>query len=296
MRVDAFPAMLEHCLWPFSSSSSSPWYKWISLPQAEQTLTALRPSRESNKPPYDDESTGISSRWRFCIEIGAGIFDVSTPSFSLSLSLSISLCWHVWLFFSCFKRSVDERAEKASAALCSERVISPRSKPPRALLHLIVSSAHSRWEGPTCRDRAPRQWYTCSAATGVAGLFFPPCRGARSPRGIRHRGEARATWRRGRGIRVFSKINDKWPFFPREAQEEKNSRFYARSSYWPISPSIIQSRLGRSRYKNVRHCRHPTRVIIKRDRHRFSFSPSTGPDAVSGLSQSVNGENRCRTE
>lgn len=71
-------------------------------------------------------------------------------------------------------REVSTGATKSFAALfsCLRAGYLPLQQAATRLLHLIVSSAHSRWEGPTSQDRAPRQWYTCSAAAGVAALFF----------------------------------------------------------------------------------------------------------------------------
>lgn len=180
----------------------------FSLPQAKQNLTALHPLSEScwdsQTSLHDDESTDI------------------TPG--VDLLRNQPLCWPM-----CHMASLSVLARLRVSEMCGWGVESPLllfarclragylslQQAATRLLHLIVSSAHSRWEGPTSQDTAPRQWYTCSAATGVAALFFL-C----SPRGIRHRGEARVIWRRGR---EKSMTND-LAFFLKHI--EKNSSFY----------------------------------------------------------------------
>lgn len=173
----------------------------FSLPRAKQ--------KSHRTPPFEWVTLGLSNKparwwiyrhysWRgVCLESATVLADMSH-------GLSLSILARLRVLEMC-KRGLE--SPSPLFARCLRAGYLSLQQAATRLLHLIVSSAHSRWEGPTSRDRAPRQWYTCSAAAGVAALFF-----LRSPRGIRHRGGARVIWRRGR-----EKINDKWLGFFHQA-------------------------------------------------------------------------------
>ena len=109
------------------------------------------------------------------------------------------------------------------------------------LLHLIVSSAHSRWEGLTSQDRTPRQWYTCSAAAGVAVLFFSALS---EVLGVLEEEE------QFKGNAEGKKTVTNYIFL---ITHRKNSTaiLFMGSSYWPIFLSILQRRQQSIKYNDI---------------------------------------------
>lgn len=191
----------------------------FSPPQAKQNLTVLHPMSEScwdsQTSLHDDESTDITA--------GEELFRNQPPCVT-----RLSLRWHVSRFFFFFERC-RPRAGKSFSTLCSAS--ESRLSLPAACRHAPVAPdcliGTFQVRGSTSQDRAPRQWYTCSAAAGVAALFF-----CTLPEvlGVVEESKGRVILRQDRGKSMTNDLAFSW------------STVTMCSSYWPISLSIIQSR------------------------------------------------------